>query len=185
MASAVCFREIYDVTIDDDTGALYLALEWWDITLPEIKYCLDSVIYILIREVLKAILNSCVILDAEGCVNTGMLYELEKCWHLLISPDFKPANILLSDVDTSLITAKVGDLGLSEYALMGIIDVYLLASLQYFQLAIILMLSYMPCAPLRSSWARHVLCCYKPGKLLQCYFVRLDLVFWVSGTVSL
>ncbi|KAL1885132.1 hypothetical protein Plec18167_001789 [Paecilomyces lecythidis] len=74
VASAVCFREIYDATIGDDTSTPYLALEWRDTTLAEVKYRPDSVTYALIREVLKATLNSCVILDGEGCVNTGMVY---------------------------------------------------------------------------------------------------------------
>ncbi|KAJ9302768.1 hypothetical protein DTO271G3_142 [Paecilomyces variotii] len=56
----------------------------------------DSLTYALIKTVLKATLTSCVVLEDEKYVNT----------------DYKPGNILLSDVETGNVTAKVGDLGL-------------------------------------------------------------------------
>ncbi|KAJ9217141.1 hypothetical protein DTO166G4_1196 [Paecilomyces variotii] len=98
VASAVCFRKMYDAMIDDGTdgSVTYIALEWLDTTLAEVKYQPDSLTYALIKTVLKATLTSCVVLEDQKRVNT----------------DYKPANILLSDVKTGRVTAKVGDLGL-------------------------------------------------------------------------
>ncbi|KAE8353223.1 hypothetical protein BDV28DRAFT_157211 [Aspergillus coremiiformis] len=53
-------------------------------------------IYSLIMAVLRASLTSCILLEGHQRVNT----------------DYKPANILLSGIETGSITAKVGDLGL-------------------------------------------------------------------------
>ncbi|KAK3327698.1 hypothetical protein B0T19DRAFT_422546 [Cercophora scortea] len=91
VASATCFRQLYDV-VDKDT----LALEWLDTTLQENQYQPDTRSYVLIKAVLEAALRSCVILGDQKYVNT----------------DYKPANILLSGIETGNITAKVGDLGL-------------------------------------------------------------------------
>ncbi|KAL4782105.1 hypothetical protein BJX76DRAFT_349646 [Aspergillus varians] len=89
--SAECFRKLYDV-IDDNT----IALEWMDTTLAEVKYQPDLRTYALIATILRAALTSCVVLEGHGYVNT----------------DYKPANILLSGIETGRVTAKVGDLGL-------------------------------------------------------------------------
>ncbi|KAF2452535.1 hypothetical protein BDY21DRAFT_388547 [Lineolata rhizophorae] len=94
VSSAAWFREMYDV-IDDMT----IAVEWLDTTLAEVKYQPDMRTYALIKTFLKAALTSCVVLDGPR-------------YHPLMNPDYKPANILLSGVKTSSITAKVGDLGL-------------------------------------------------------------------------
>ncbi|KGO73366.1 hypothetical protein PITC_086540 [Penicillium italicum] len=91
VASAKCFRKMYDV-IDDST----IALEWLDTTLAEVKYHPDMRIYSLIRTVLRAAFTSCVVLEDYKHVNT----------------DYKTANILLSDNRTDRAIAKVGDLGL-------------------------------------------------------------------------
>ncbi|KAL3477402.1 hypothetical protein BJX99DRAFT_269811 [Aspergillus californicus] len=68
-----------------------LALEWLDTTLAEVKYLPDIRTYSLIMTFLRAVLTSRVLED-----------------HKYI----KPANILLSGIKTSRLTAKVGDLGL-------------------------------------------------------------------------
>ncbi|KAF9890791.1 hypothetical protein FE257_005361 [Aspergillus nanangensis] len=89
--STGCFRKIYDV-INNST----IALEWLDTTMAEIKYQPNMFIYCLIMSVLRASLTSCVILEDHKFVNT----------------DYKPANILLSVIQSGRIVAKVGDLGL-------------------------------------------------------------------------
>ncbi|PYH46601.1 uncharacterized protein BP01DRAFT_338092 [Aspergillus saccharolyticus JOP 1030-1] len=94
IASAKCFRTFYDL-IDNKT----IALEWLDTTLAEVEYQPTTYIYSLISEVLRALLQSCVILEALGFVNT----------------DYKPANVLLSRTKTNDPTAKVGDLGLAVF----------------------------------------------------------------------
>ncbi|RAH60505.1 hypothetical protein BO85DRAFT_365314 [Aspergillus piperis CBS 112811] len=91
VASSACFRKMYD-EIDSST----IALEWLDTTLAEVKYQPSMRIYSLIVTFMRAALTSCIVLEGYGCVNT----------------DFKPANILLSGIETGYITAKVGDLGL-------------------------------------------------------------------------
>lgn len=69
VASAECFRKMYDV-IDDNT----IALEWLDTTLAEVKYQPDMCTYSLIMKCLRASLTSCVILESYSCVNTGRVY---------------------------------------------------------------------------------------------------------------
>ncbi|CAG8937788.1 unnamed protein product [Penicillium salamii] len=91
VASAECFREMYDV-IDNRT----IALEWLDTTLAEMKYQPDIYTYSLIILVLRAALTSCVVLGGHKYVNT----------------DYKPANILVSGISSGHVTVKVGDLGL-------------------------------------------------------------------------
>ncbi|KAJ6162836.1 hypothetical protein N7497_002815 [Penicillium chrysogenum] len=93
VASAQCFRKMYDI-IDEST----IALEWLDTTLAELKYCPDIRICSLIRSFLRAALTSCVVLENYEYMNT----------------DYKPANILLSGIQTNPIIAKVADLGLGE-----------------------------------------------------------------------
>ncbi|KAI0896252.1 kinase-like domain-containing protein [Annulohypoxylon nitens] len=90
VASTPCFRRMYDV-IDDST----IALEWLDNTLLEVEYHPTLENYILIKEVLRAALTSCVILGDQGYVNM----------------DYKPSNILVSQAVNGYITAKVGDFG--------------------------------------------------------------------------
>ncbi|KAE8154171.1 hypothetical protein BDV25DRAFT_136098 [Aspergillus avenaceus] len=90
--TAKCFRQIYDV-IDNRT----IALEWLDTTLADVQYHPNARrTYSLIVAVLRAGLTSCILLERHKRVNT----------------DHKPANILLSGIDTGHVTAKVGDLGL-------------------------------------------------------------------------
>ncbi|KAJ5795040.1 hypothetical protein N7457_001639 [Penicillium paradoxum] len=91
VASAECFRKMYE-KIDDST----IALEWLDTTLAEVEYHPGMRIYSIIKSVLKAAFTSCVVLEDHKHVNT----------------DYKPANILLSNIDTDRVIAKVGDLGL-------------------------------------------------------------------------
>ncbi|KAE9980579.1 hypothetical protein EG328_000216 [Venturia inaequalis] len=95
VASAACFRELYDV-IATVGSEMYIALEWLETTLAQLKYLPNMRSYAIIKTFLKAALSSCVILEIQKHVNT----------------DYKPANILLSGIETGLITAKVGDLGL-------------------------------------------------------------------------
>ncbi|RMZ82655.1 hypothetical protein DV738_g1631, partial [Chaetothyriales sp. CBS 135597] len=82
IASAACFRKLYDA-IDVDNKTLVLALEWLDTTLAEVRFQHDKDSYAIIVAFLDAALNN-----------------------------LKNANILLSGINTSKVTAKVGDLGL-------------------------------------------------------------------------
>lgn len=47
---------------------------------------------------------------------------MESLGHLLIRPDYKPANILLSGIETDSVIAKVGDLGLGEQSVLNDTD---------------------------------------------------------------
>lgn len=107
---------MYD-EIDDST----IALEWLDATLAEVPYRPEMRTYALINASLDAALSSCVVLASGKHVNT----------------DYKPANILLSGIETDRATAKIGDLGLGKGALMYGIDGLLLRCLQCFQMAIV------------------------------------------------
>lgn len=73
VASAKCFRKMYDV-IDDST----IALEWLDTTLAEVKYHPDMRIYSLIKTLLRAAFTSCVVLEDHKHVNTGRMSGLEE-----------------------------------------------------------------------------------------------------------
>lgn len=66
VASATCFRQLYDV-IDNHT----IALEWLDPTLADVKYQPDTHTYAIIKAVIREALTSCVILDRQQYVNTG------------------------------------------------------------------------------------------------------------------
>ena len=66
VASAECFRRIYDV-IDTNT----IALEWLDTTLAGLSYQPNASTYAILKKVLWAALTSCDILDGQGYVNTG------------------------------------------------------------------------------------------------------------------
>lgn len=101
-------------------GDSAIALEWLDITLAEVKYQPDMRTYSIVRESLKTALSSCIALDEKKYINTGTAPRLTSMMslHPLIKSDHKPRNILLSDIETSRITAKVGDLGLGEQALI-------------------------------------------------------------------
>lgn len=121
IASGVCFRKMYDVITNpmsisnsDDGSIPYVALEWLEATLADVKYQPSMHIYAIIRTVVKTGLASCAILADRQLVNTGRTPDLKKGWHSLISLDYKPANILLSGIETDDITAKVGDLGHGE-----------------------------------------------------------------------
>lgn len=74
--------------------------------------------YALIGMFLRVALNSCVVLESQQYVNTGLQYPVLNSGPPLISLDYKPANILLSGIETGRVTAKVGDLGLGEQALI-------------------------------------------------------------------
>jgi hypothetical protein len=79
VSSAVCFRTMYE-SIGNSTGSseLFLALEWLDTTLAEVKYQPDMRIYALISTFLRAALTSCVVLDNQQYVNTGTIPGLEE-----------------------------------------------------------------------------------------------------------
>jgi hypothetical protein len=47
-----------------------------------------------------------------------------KSWHPLIVPDYKPANILLSGIETGCVIAKVGDVGLGKQPLLDETDAF-------------------------------------------------------------
>ncbi|PWY91601.1 hypothetical protein BO94DRAFT_555414 [Aspergillus sclerotioniger CBS 115572] len=78
VASAECFRKMYDV-IDDN-----------------VRYQPDQDTDALIMSFLRATLTSCVVLESHQHVNT----------------EFKPSNILISNLNTDSIITKVDDLGL-------------------------------------------------------------------------
>ncbi|KAF2260207.1 hypothetical protein CC78DRAFT_585097 [Lojkania enalia] len=71
VASAACFRKLYDVFDNsmDGTG-MYLALEWLDTTLAEVKYLSDVLTYTIIESFLRAALSSFIVLENQKCVNT-------------------------------------------------------------------------------------------------------------------
>ncbi|KAK0114848.1 hypothetical protein ONS96_013330 [Cadophora gregata f. sp. sojae] len=97
VASAACFRKLYDVFENSMGGTgTCIALEWLDTTLSEVKYLPGAANYAIIQSVLRAALSSCIVLENQNFVNT----------------DYKPANILLSGLKTGRVVAKVGDLGL-------------------------------------------------------------------------
>lgn len=118
VASSTCFRKLYEVvdtSSEAAAGDKYVALEWLDTTLAQMKYQPGKDTYVLIEKVLSAALHSCLVLESYDCVDTGMDYEcdcLKPHCSLLTSLDYRPANILLSGIGTSQITANVGDLGL-------------------------------------------------------------------------
>jgi hypothetical protein len=58
------------------------------------------------------------VLENQKCVNTGISTS-SPSKDLLMSQDYKPANILLSGIEPGRVVAKVGDLGLGEQALIG------------------------------------------------------------------
>ena len=68
VASATCFRQLYDV-IDNHT----IALEWLDSTLADMKFQPNTRTYVITKVVLKETLTSCVILDRQKYVDTGKL----------------------------------------------------------------------------------------------------------------
>ncbi|KAH6712736.1 hypothetical protein BKA61DRAFT_656843 [Leptodontidium sp. MPI-SDFR-AT-0119] len=111
VASAACFRRMCDV-IDTHDSEMYIALEWLDTTLAQLKYLPNMRTYAIIATFLNAVLESCVVLEIQKYVNTGMYYLVLKSGHPPTSLDYKPVNILLSSIATAVITAKVGDLGL-------------------------------------------------------------------------
>ncbi|KAJ5158230.1 uncharacterized protein N7500_007881 [Penicillium coprophilum] len=140
VASSQCFRKLYDV-IDDST----IALEWLDTTLAEVKYQPNDIgTHSLIVSVLRAALNSCAVLAGSRYVNT----------------DYKPANILLSGVESDCITAKVGDLGL-------VVPVGELINAQPYAMRAPEVFLGQPCAEPSQVWAvaAMLLCWIKPGVL--------------------
>lgn len=70
VASATCFRQLYDV-IDDHT----IALEWLDSTLADVKYQPNTRTYAIIKSIVKETLTSCVVLDRQQYVNTGEISQ--------------------------------------------------------------------------------------------------------------
>ena len=67
---------------------------------------------------LRETLTSCHILADHGYVNTGRVPGPQQS-ALANYSDYKTNNILLSGVDSGRITAKVGDLGLGEQAVIN------------------------------------------------------------------
>lgn len=95
--------------IDNNT----IAVEWLVTTLAEVKFRPNMRMYALVKTLLDACLAYCAVFDSQEYVNTGIEPDLDQLL-LLINPDYKPANILLSSIQISHVTAKVGDLGLDE-----------------------------------------------------------------------
>lgn len=108
IASARCFRRMYD-TFEDHS----IALELLETTLANVKYQSNNQCYAIIKAVLKEKLTSCDVLAGQNYVNTGAIY-CSKTQYSLTHPDYKPANVLLSGIETGKIVAKVGDLGLGN-----------------------------------------------------------------------
>lgn len=73
VASATCFRQMYDV-IDRRT----IALKWLDTTLADIKYQPDVPTFAILKAVLEETLTSCDVLDGQQYVNTGTFSDLEE-----------------------------------------------------------------------------------------------------------
>ncbi|CRL23802.1 Serine/threonine-protein kinase DCLK [Penicillium camemberti] len=149
VASAQCFRKMYE-KIDDST----IALEWLDTTLAEVKYRPDIRTYSIINAVLKAAFTSCLILEDYKYVNT----------------DYKPANILLSNINTNRPIAKVGDLGL-------VVPVGELFDAQPYAMRAPEVFLGEPCTEPSQVWAvaAMLLCWIKPG-LLGAWGSPLDLI---------
>ena len=73
VASAACFRKLYDV-FDNSMGGtgMCIALEWLDTTLAEVKYLPGALNYAIIQSFLRAALSSCIVLENQKFVNTGI-----------------------------------------------------------------------------------------------------------------
>ena len=78
VASSTCFQKLYDVVDTNSEAAVsdkYVALEWLDTTLAQVKYQPGKDTYVLVEKVLSAALHSCVVLESHNHVNTGMDYD--------------------------------------------------------------------------------------------------------------
>lgn len=74
VASSACFRKLYDVFDNSASGTgTCIALEWLDTTLSEVKYVPGAPTYAIIQSVLRAALSSCVVLENQKFVNTGII----------------------------------------------------------------------------------------------------------------
>ena len=73
VASAKCFRKMYDV-IDDST----IALEWLDTTLVEVEYYPNIRIYSLINTFLRAAFTSCIVLEDYKYINISRMSSLKE-----------------------------------------------------------------------------------------------------------
>lgn len=78
IASATSFRKMYDMTsinsgYDDSETIPYLALEWCEDTLADLKYRPGVHNYTIIKAVVEAGLESCVVLNDSQLVNTGIM----------------------------------------------------------------------------------------------------------------
>ena len=74
VSSTACFRQMYDAMVTSlDDKENFLALEWLDTTLAQERYRSDLKSYALIWAVLKAALESCIVLNRHNYVNTGNL----------------------------------------------------------------------------------------------------------------
>lgn len=125
IASSPCFRQCYDIIgdpnkFDDETGGInpILALEWMDITFADVAIAPDMRTHFIIKNIIHTLMLSFICLDRAKIVNTGTtlpVFFYQHCLSLMES-DIKPANVLLSGIDTGHLVVKVADLGLSEQA---------------------------------------------------------------------
>lgn len=117
------FRRKYDVIGDpknfDDIiskDVPCLALEWMELSLSNLPSANAMHSYPLVKAIVEAVMSSCVALAGQGRVNTGEATVLEAAFleggPLLTDSDTKPANILLSNVDSGNPIARIADLGL-------------------------------------------------------------------------
>lgn len=84
VSSGACFRKMYDVIINpmnignsDDGSITYVAFEWLETTLADVKYQPDMHNYAIIKTIVKIALTSCIILADRQLVNTGRTPDLE------------------------------------------------------------------------------------------------------------
>ncbi|KAI4117973.1 MAG: hypothetical protein LQ338_007476, partial [Usnochroma carphineum] len=104
IASNPSFRQFYEIIgdpgdLDDDTGGTTpcLALQWLDTTFADVPVPLklDMRSHILIKDIIETLMLSFVSLGQAKAINT----------------DTKPANVLLSGIDTNHVIVKVAELG--------------------------------------------------------------------------
>lgn len=121
IASNHYFREFYDVVgdpkgFDDEThdATPRLALEWMNTTFADVLLKPDIRSHVLIKHIIHTLMLSYICLGQAKIINTSTTLHFVSMLPLLTKSDTKPANILLSGIDTDHLVIKVADLGSSE-----------------------------------------------------------------------
>lgn len=113
-------RKMYDTTNTPNSWTVEnpfcLALEWMETTLADVPCILPLRSPILVRNVVKAVLQALAAVEREGLVYSGTPCTSESSAQTLSKIDLKPSNVLLSGIDGPSPKAKLGDLGLSMKA---------------------------------------------------------------------